>query len=180
MKTKFLSLVAVFAILLSVIACQAPKQDNSAELNQKKELVTKFNDAFQNGTPEALDAILAADFKTNSPDPMIPGDGIDHMKGQIQAYKGANPDMKVTVKKIVAEGDLVTCYYNVSGTNTGNMGDMPPTGKSFNVDGVDIVRISDGKIVEHWGLFDNYKFMEQLGMIPSMEEVPAAAVEPAK
>jgi predicted ester cyclase len=43
---------------------------------------------------------------------------------------------------------------------------MPPTGKSVDVTGIDIVRIEEGKAVERWGVLDALKLMQQLGQVP--------------
>ena len=45
---------------------------------------------------------------------------------------------------------------------------LPPTGKQISVEGIDIVRMSGGKAVEHWGLLDALTMMQQLGAIPQM------------
>ena len=43
---------------------------------------------------------------------------------------------------------------------------MPATNKKIDVEGVDIIRFKNGKAVEHWGVYDNMKMMQQLGMMP--------------
>ena len=52
----------------------------------------------------------------------------------------------------------------MSGVHTGPLGDIPPTGKSFKINGVYFVRITGGKIVEHWGMGDTMAMMQQLGL----------------
>ena len=53
------------------------------------------------------------------------------------------------------------------GTHQGPFMGMPPTGKQAAVDVIDIFRIEDGKIAEHWAVTDMLGLMKQLGMIPS-------------
>jgi hypothetical protein len=44
---------------------------------------------------------------------------------------------------------------------------MPATGKSVDVEVIDIIRFEDdGLAHEHWGVFDALKMMQQLGAIP--------------
>jgi predicted ester cyclase len=55
----------------------------------------------------------------------------------------------------------------MSGTHQGEFMGMPPTGKRFEVEGFDMVRVRDGQFTEHWGLFDTMTMMQQLGAIPA-------------
>jgi predicted ester cyclase len=51
----------------------------------------------------------------------------------------------------------------------------PPTGKSIDLDVIDIVRVQDGLVVEHWGIADQLGMMAQLGLLPSPERRPSTA-----
>jgi predicted ester cyclase len=54
------------------------------------------------------------------------------------------------------------------GTNTGPFQGMPPTGRPVEVESIDIVRVRDGRYVEHWGVIDMAAMMLQLGMLPPL------------
>lgn len=172
MKKNLLIWCSFLSMSLFFLACSAPQQDKAA-YDAKVKLALDLDKCFETGNTDVLNDILTADFHTNTPDPSFEGNGIEHVKQMIAAYKASSPDMKVSSKRILVDGDYVMNYYNVSGTNTGESMGMPPTGKSWSADGVDLLRIKDGKIAEHWGLFDNYSFMSQLGLIPPMEAPPA-------
>ena len=82
-------------------------------------------------------------------------------------FRAAFPDLRMEAEQIFVDGDKVAVYYRATGTNTGELMGMPPTGKSIDVRGVDIVRFGDdGKAREHWGIFDAMAMMQQLGVIP--------------
>jgi predicted ester cyclase len=55
----------------------------------------------------------------------------------------------------------------MTGTNSGAMGPMPATNKSFKINGIDIILVKDGKATDRWGVFDDMSLMTQLGTIPS-------------
>ena len=78
----------------------------------------------------------------------------------------AMPDFRYTLKKIVAEGDIVMIYCTTSGTHTGGewLG-KKATGNKLSFDVVDIFRLQDGKIAEHWDVADSLKLARQLGII---------------
>jgi len=60
---------------------------------------------------------------------------------------------------------LVVVIYQTLGTNSGPMGAMAATNKTIDFSGNDIFKFADGKVVEHWGYFEETKFMTQLGIM---------------
>ena len=67
----------------------------------------------------------------------------------------AFPDMRITVEDMIAEGDRVAARVSMRGTHRGEFLGMAPTGKRVQVRAIDMFRIADGKIVEHWGHGDD-------------------------
>ncbi len=96
----------------------------------------------------------------------------DGVKAFFNAYITAFPDLRMHVEDVIASGDKVVARFRATGTNTGDFMGMPATGKSVDVQGIDIIRFGDdGKAAEHWGVFDAMAMMQQLGAIP--EGAPA-------
>jgi predicted ester cyclase len=60
------------------------------------------------------------------------------------------PDFAVTALRSVENGEWVANQYRISGTHTGDFFGRPPTGQRFEVTGMDMVRVVDGRVVEHW------------------------------
>ncbi len=56
------------------------------------------------------------------------------------------------------------------GAHTGTFMNIPPTGKEFMIDWIDIYRVEDGKQVEVWHLEDLLKLLQQLGVIPMPQQ----------
>jgi predicted SnoaL-like aldol condensation-catalyzing enzyme len=78
----------------------------------------------------------------------------------------AMPDFRYTVKKIVAGDDIVMAYCGCSGTHTGGPWlDKAPTGRRLDFNVVDIFRIQDGLIAEHWDVADTVTLFKQLGVL---------------
>jgi len=75
----------------------------------------------------------------------------------------AFPDFKATIEQLIAEGDKVVLYMTWTGTQEGEFMGVPPTGKRLSVGVIDIIAIANGKFVEHWGIIDSGKMMQQLG-----------------
>ncbi len=81
-----------------------------------------------------------------------------------RTFRNAFSDWKAEVEQLVAEGDFVVSRLRVSGTHTGDLMGMGPTGKKVDLKGVlNMMRIRNGKVVEEWEVFDEMLFMKQLG-----------------
>ena len=69
---------------------------------------------------------------------------------------------------MLASGDKVVARVRATGTHQGEFMGMPATGRSVDVQVIDIMRFGeDGLVHEHWGLFDALGMMQQLGAIPT-------------
>lgn len=80
--------------------------------------------------------------------------------------RDAFPDLRVSVLRTVAAGDLVAVHWRSEGTNTIKAGMFPGSGKRVELDGMTFFRFAGGRIVEEWTTYDNLGVMQQLGMIP--------------
>jgi predicted ester cyclase len=82
-------------------------------------------------------------------------------------FREALPDWHSDLLQLVAEDDIVVERFRASGTHTGGplMG-VPPSGRTLVIDGINIFRIEDGRIVERWGRLDELGLLRQLGVVP--------------
>ena len=64
---------------------------------------------------------------------------------------------------MLADGDKVVTRKTFHGTHTGEFMGLPSTGNAISVDVIDIVRVRDGKFVEHWNVLDTLVLMRQMG-----------------
>jgi steroid delta-isomerase-like uncharacterized protein len=83
-------------------------------------------------------------------------------------YRAAFPDLRMEPLDVLPSGDKVVARVRGTGTNDGDFMGMPASGKSVDVELIDIIRFGDdGLAHEHWGVFDALKMMQQLGAIPT-------------
>jgi steroid delta-isomerase-like uncharacterized protein len=127
---------------------------------------------FDKGDTAAIAEYMAADFVEHNPSPEQQP-GIDGFKKMMVEFRAAYPDMKTNIEDIFASGDKVTVRYTMSGTNSGPFMGMPATNKKISIEGIDILRLEDGKAKEHWGQFDAMGMMTQLGLMKPPAEAPA-------
>jgi len=134
-------------------------------LAKNKQLVEMLcKTVFQEHDFSKLDEIMRDDYIQHNEDVPQGKDGF------IQFFKQmfiAMPDFRYTPKKIVAEGDIVMMYSTTTATHSGEWLGNPATGNKLNFDVVDIFRIEDGKIAEHWDVADTLKLFTQVGKIKS-------------
>ena len=94
--------------------------------------------------------------------------GLEAYKQFLSMYHAAFPDANVTIEDMIAEGDTVVVRQTFSGTHTGELMGILPTGKQISGTGIQITRIANGKAVEQWFNGDDLGLVQQLGMVPSM------------
>lgn len=83
-------------------------------------------------------------------------------------YRAAFPDLRMEAEDVLVDGDKVVARVRATGTHQGEFMGMPATGKSVDVQLIDIIRFGDdGLAHEHWGVFDALGMMQQLGAIPT-------------
>ncbi len=146
----------------------------SAEEN--KAIVRRMLDElFSQGNLHLVDEIIAPDFVEH--DPNMPEDlhGPEAFREYVLAYRSAFPDMHIAVEDQVAEGDKVATRWTGTGTHQGELTGIAPTGTQVTVAGMDVSRISGGKIAESWSNYDMMGLMQQLGVIPSPEQSEEAS-----
>ena len=80
---------------------------------------------------------------------------IDTFKETFSEARQAFPDAQVTVDDVMAEDDRVAARVVMRGTHRGEFQGIAPTGKRVEVRAIDLFRVENGKIVEHWGRADD-------------------------
>jgi predicted ester cyclase len=156
----FLKAGSLFLIIAVVLTsgCQQPQKDYSKEL---KPLADKYNQAWQTGNVDGLDAIFDPNFVRHA-DKGSSADGLENLKKVIKAFKAAYPDLKLVFSEEFYAENQYAGHWSFTATNTGP-GEIPPTGKPVSQWGINIIHFKDGKIVEEWDAFDNVPLLEQLG-----------------
>ena len=140
---------------------------------QNKALVRQLVEELQcRHNLDVVDALLAADFVDHSVLPGLPP-GREGVKMQFAMFFSAFPDLHVVIHNQVAEGDRVVTRKTFHGTHQGDLFGVPPTDRSVAFDVIDILCVQEGKITGHWNVVDQLGLMQQIGAIPTPEQVGA-------
>ena len=93
--------------------------------------------------------------------------GIDGFKEMVSMYLSAFSELKTEIHDQAAEGDKVWTRLSHTGTHTGELQGIAPTGNGISIGVMNVHRLDGGKIVEMWDLTDEMGMMQQLGVIPA-------------
>ena len=85
---------------------------------------------------------------------------------QAAAFRSAL-GIRSQVQDVLVDGDQAAVHWRTSGIHKGEFFGMPPTGKSFTIHGVSLLRVQDGKVVENRTIADMFSLMQQLGVVNS-------------
>jgi steroid delta-isomerase-like uncharacterized protein len=148
---------------LSIQPVPAVRPDSICERN--KEVTRRIWQDLVNGEClENLRELVSDDFVDHAPLPGTSQD-IDGLVERLRILRSAFPDFRSTITQIVAENDKVVAFVESSGTHRGPFAGLPPTGRRFTIQEAQVLRIEDGKMVEHWQVADLFGMLEQLGLV---------------
>ena len=138
---------------------------------QNKALIVRFvEELFNRGNVGIVGEIFAPDFIEREQLPPGTPNGREGVRVLTTMLRSTFPDFKAKIDDILAEGDKVVIRMTWSGTQKGEFLGVPATGKHVSFGVIDIIRIANGKLVEHWGQMDSMSMMQQLGAIPGSVE----------
>ena len=126
-----------------------------------------FEEVWNQGNARVIDELLAedgvihglADIDGN------PVQGLASFKEFHAKFRGAFPDMHISVDDVIAEGDKVVARCSVRAQHTGAHLGFEATNAPVQFEGVAIVRVKNGKIAEAWNCFDFLTMNKQLGVL---------------
>jgi predicted ester cyclase len=138
-----------------------------SEDQKKNEAVFRklIEEGYSKGHLDVLTETFAADFVEHQAGIVPPT--VDGVRGSIAFLRAAFPDLTLTIEDSTALDDKTWARMVGRGTHLGPFMGMPPTGKSFEITVIDVCRYKNGKIIEHWGVADQFSLMRQIGALPT-------------
>ena len=125
-------------------------------MSENLKMLAEYSNAMFDGDTAAVYDFWAPEFVSHVTARVAPERVGTDVRGEErlwwQAVRAAFPDMEFSVELLIESGDLVVSNWTVRGTHTGTaFFDVQPTGEPVEINGTAILRIRDGRIVEHWG-----------------------------
>lgn len=109
-----------------------------------------------------LDEIVAVNYVRHDPAIAHP-DGREGFKEYVKSIRGAFPDIEFAIEHLIAEGDTVVFRWSARGSHQGVFLGVAPTGRRVTITGINIARLSGGKITEQWSNWNALGLLQQLG-----------------
>jgi steroid delta-isomerase-like uncharacterized protein len=136
-----------------------------------------IEELWNKGNLSLADELFAPNYEHHDASTLDFGRGPESEKKRATLYRAAFPDLRLTIEEIIAEGEIVMTRWSCRGTHKGDLSGIAPTGKQFNISGVTIARLANGKLAEGWVNWDALGLMQQLGIVPELAKTKAASAK---
>ena len=133
--------------------------------DHKKTAQRFYDEVASGGDLDLIDEILDDAFVEHEELPGMPPTR-DGVRATFQMLRAAFPDLAMSVRDMVQEGDKLAVRARMSGTHEGEFMGMPGSGKTCDIEVFDLLEFSGDRLVAHWGVMDQAAMMEQLGGTP--------------
>lgn len=131
-----------------------------------KALISRIaDDIWNRGHLAVVDEVMSPDATYHGPHMPNGVGGREAWRNAIRMYRSAFPDSHVIFEEMIETGDIVVGRWEATGTHTGQLPGVEPTGKRIAISGTTIYRIANGKIVDAWEQLDLLGMWLQLGVI---------------
>ena len=135
-------------------------------LEENKAIVRRFIEAYNKQNIDSIDEFVAPDYVDHTNHIQ----GLEGLKQTMNMGLMGVPDWHEVIEDIIAEGDKVWVSLSYTGTHTGEMFGIAPTGKKITTTAVDIYRIVNGKLAEYWNVTDKLALLKPQGIIEYTEK----------
>jgi steroid delta-isomerase-like uncharacterized protein len=134
-----------------------------------------FLEIWNYGKLAVADEIFAANYVNHEPASPDFGTGPEGVKRTVTLYRNAFPDLQLVIKHMLETEHFITTRFTSRGTHRGDLRGIPPTNRAILVEGIVIHRISRSRVAEAWVVWDALGLMQQLGVIPTLEQAKTQA-----
>lgn len=153
------------AALLLGVSLSAPAQETNAVAANTRTIERYFEEVWNAGHVDVLDQLLAPDYLNHSSSIPDPRPGPADLKPIVRAMRAAIPDLRYEILDMVVTADKAAVYVRMTGTHTGPLFGMAPTGRKIDVRQMQIEWLRNGRIVQHWRITDELTMLKQLGQL---------------
>jgi steroid delta-isomerase-like uncharacterized protein len=154
--------------LPAILAVQEGTNRRPVSVVERNKQVTRriWSDLVNGGRLESLPELVSNDFIDHAPLPGLSQD-ISGLRQRLRMLHDAFPDFRSDIIELLAENDKVVAVVESRGTHQGTFAGLPPTGRRFSIQEIQILRIENGQMIEHWQVADLFGMFKQLGLASS-------------
>ncbi|GAA3965075.1 hypothetical protein GCM10022246_17700 [Pedobacter ginsengiterrae] len=163
---KTLSRIKTVLLLVSICSLGSGCSQKANQAEKNEQLVrTYFGEVWNKGRVGYLDKLLSNNYINHTPSVPNPRKGPEGLKPIVLAIRKGFPDLHYEIMDVIATNDRVVARVVMTGTNTDSLFGSPPTGKKIRVNQINIEKIENGRISEHWRVTEELELNRQLGLL---------------
>ena len=121
-----------------------------------------IDEGFSQGRLDVVDQLVAPDMIEHQRRGPAHPPGPEGVKAVIRSLREGFSDFRLAIQDLAVAGDVVWTRNIATGTHDGSFREHAPTGRPIRIDVFDVMRVSDGRVVEHWGLPDQIGLLAQI------------------
>jgi steroid delta-isomerase-like uncharacterized protein len=168
------------AMMADMNMSEADVDDETMEDANAETVRRAYEDLFNTQNDDLIGELYDSSYVSHDANGDTPG--LDGLRASFDRFAGAMPDVQSAIEETVAEGDLVASLVTIKGTFTNDLMSapgvtVPANNQPIQITAIAFHRLSDGKIVEDWILYDRLDFFQQLGILPRPDAPMAEATQ---
>ena len=161
-------------LIASVVSC---KRENQHQEREREDLLTHkvrtwIDTCWNQQNFEVLEDLTASQFMRHLNGVKV-AQGRTELKAHLQMFFTAFPDLKISTDEVYLKDNMAFLHWNAQGTNIGIFGEVAPTGKKVNINGLSHLSFDgEGKISKEVVYYNELELLQQLGYVllpPNME-----------
>ena len=131
---------------------------------RNKDLARRLYALINEGRVDQVANLISPDYIEHDP---LPGQGSGR-EGVLDRFSMITTALAshFAVEDLIAEGDRIVVRWTNTGTHVDDFAGIPATGRTFTIAGIDIYRVVDEQLCEHWHVIDQLGMLAQLGLLP--------------
>ena len=149
-------MLAVAALALTACGPQEPPKEPLVAIAEK------FYGAFNAGDKQQFFDLADDGFTDHMVSPRPDDGGKGGIAFAVEAFKQGYPDLKIVIDRTWQDGETLTVFTRVTGTNTGPLFGQAPTGKAVSFSTLDVLGIENGRLKNLWHLEQQHQMFQQL------------------
>ncbi|RPE78371.1 MULTISPECIES: ester cyclase [unclassified Frondihabitans] len=138
---------------------------------ESRALVETYLEMLNTHDADLVDAFIADDYVNHN---VVVDDGREANRAFWSNFLAGLPDVVVTMEDVIISGDRVVGRFVYRGTHTGDLLGIPATGAAVEMRSIDIWRVQNGLLVEHWDELNLMEVFQQVGVLPQLGGSEAA------
>jgi steroid delta-isomerase-like uncharacterized protein len=132
----------------------------AVDVQQNEAALMRAVEAWNSGDVDSYMELYAENIKLHAGSYDIPDKKA--VEGMYKGFHAATSDLRLDIHETLGEGERLAVRYTVTGTHTGELMHISPTGREISITGITIMHFENGRVVERWDSDDSAEVLSRL------------------